>query len=594
MDSKTVESIYKMFTLEAHEGQDKVTSLGDAVREHVRPGMNLYLMIESGAAIYELIRQFAGTRPNFAFTVIGILENGINLVHCGLAGRLIVSNCSHGYPSPGLSGIVQKAFKRGEIEIENWTLNTHFQRLMAGAMGLEFLPTKSIVGSTMAEENRDSFLAIDDPFGSGNKVGLVKALNPDVAFVHGWAADRNGNTIGLPMSSQAATDINMWGAKASKNGAIVTVERLVSTDFIREHSSLVTLPGYLVKAVCHTPFGAHPQGMVSPIPGLFDSYAPDYQFSIEHRNACQDPATIDSWIREWVLDCRNQDEYVLKLGTERVKLLQDKASKDYWKRDLQALVEKASEDVPPNETESMILVAAQEVVERVRHNNYRILLGGVGAGMLSSWIAYYLLKEIGYHDVELVVGTGSFGFAPRPGDSYYGTYSNLHSCKAFFNTSDMYGCFIPGNNKSSLSILGAAQIDKLGNINTTRLKGSFLMGSGGANDAVNASETLIVVKQSRARFVDKVPYVTCPGRNVKLIVTDMGVFQKVDDEQEFRLVACLSGPKGMGLHDKIERVKENCGWHVKVVDEVKEYPAPGGKALFWLRLFDPERLVLDG
>ena len=154
----SVNELDEMFALPAHEGQDKVTSLAKAIATHVRPGMNLYIVSEGGAAICELIRQFWGTKPDFDLTMIGTMEHAFNLVHGGLVRKLITATSSHLYPTPILSRIIQEAYKKKEIEIENWSLYTHFQRLMAGALGVGFLPTRSLIGSSMAEENRESFL----------------------------------------------------------------------------------------------------------------------------------------------------------------------------------------------------------------------------------------------------------------------------------------------------------------------------------------------------------------------------------------------------------------------------------------------------
>ena len=561
-----VDDWYKWFSLKGQEGEDKTTTLKKAVSDHVRPGMNLYISPEAGAAICELIRQFYRKRPDFVLTIVGTIEHALSFVHSGLIKRLITTNCSYIYPSPSLSRIIRDAYKENKVEIENWSLYTHLQRLMAGAMGVGFLPTRSLLDSSMEEDNVDSFLTLDDPFGIKGKVGVVKALNPDIAIVHGWAADRYGNTIGVPISSVVSTDHNIWGAKASKSGVIVTVETVVSTDFIRKYASLVTLPGYLVTSVCQVPFGAHPQGMMSPVQGLFDSYAPDYEFISDQKAASCNDTDMESWISRWVLDTRNHGEYMEKLGEERVKFLQEKADQDYWRKNDQILLDRASANEPPNNIETMILEGSHQAVEMVVKKNTKILLGGVGAGMLASWCAYYFLREKNY-DVELVVGTGAFGFAPRPGDPFYGTFNNLHSCKAFFDTADIYGYLIAGENSKSLSILGSAEIDKYGNINTTKMKDTFLIGSGGANDASNASEVLVIARQSKQRFVDRVSYVTCPGRNVQTLVSDMGVFRKTGGEKEFRLTACLPHPMGMGLKEKIRRVRENCDWNVKMADK---------------------------
>ncbi len=102
---------------------------------------------------------------------------------------------------------------------------------MASAFGLGFMPARAIIGSGAADENKDTFRVVDDPFSSGKKLGAVKLLNPDVSLIHSWVSDRYGNTIVAPgrFSGQGA-----WGAKAAKN-VVVSVERVVSTDFIKEN-----------------------------------------------------------------------------------------------------------------------------------------------------------------------------------------------------------------------------------------------------------------------------------------------------------------------------------------------------------------------
>jgi len=74
-------------------------------------------------------------------------------------------------------------------------------------------PTKSMMGTTIAEDNQESFRVIDDPFGSGKQIGIIKALNPDLTIIHGWAADRYGNTI----LCQGNSIVDEWSALASKN-----------------------------------------------------------------------------------------------------------------------------------------------------------------------------------------------------------------------------------------------------------------------------------------------------------------------------------------------------------------------------------------
>jgi acyl CoA:acetate/3-ketoacid CoA transferase alpha subunit len=112
----------------------------------------------------------------------------------------------------------------GRLEVQNWSMLTFPLRLLAGAMGVPFLPTKSLLGSSMEEDNARAgdFRAVDDPFGGPRCVGYVRALVPDAALVHGWVADRAGKvSIGTPMNE------NLYGAMTARRGTVVTEERIV-------------------------------------------------------------------------------------------------------------------------------------------------------------------------------------------------------------------------------------------------------------------------------------------------------------------------------------------------------------------------------
>ena len=179
-------------TPERRYRRSKVTTLKEAVRQYVKPGMTLHFSgthSSTSASIYEVIRQFYDKDPGF--TIIGGMGGiRLNLLHLGMVKKMIGSFFGDGYPMPGPNPIIQKAYREGAVEFENWTMLTPVQRLMAGALGFPFIPTRSIIGSSMAEENKDSFTVMDDPFGSGKKIGLLSALQSDITFVHGLAADR--------------------------------------------------------------------------------------------------------------------------------------------------------------------------------------------------------------------------------------------------------------------------------------------------------------------------------------------------------------------------------------------------------------------
>jgi acyl CoA:acetate/3-ketoacid CoA transferase beta subunit len=148
----------------------------------------------------------------------------------------------------------------------------------------------------------------------------------------------------------------------------------------------------------------------------------------------------------------------------------------------------------------------------------------------------------------------------------------------------MQGVFIGGENNKCLSILGAGQMDKHGNINSTKTsKGKFLVGSGGANDALNAREVIICLDQSKDRFADELAYVTGLGNSVTTVVSTMGIFKKLNPQDELYLVACFPDSQGRSLEERAKEIRNNCGWDLKSAAVVEEIQKPSQKELQLLR-----------
>jgi acyl CoA:acetate/3-ketoacid CoA transferase alpha subunit len=131
----------------------------------------------SGAAILEIARQFQGKKPDFTLIMRGIRDTVTILIHLGLVRKVITAFSGNVYPWYSPNPVIQKAYTSGATDLEDWSILTFPLRLMAGAMGCGVMPTSSLVGSTLAERNKDAFTVMDDPFGSGRKIGLLKALN---------------------------------------------------------------------------------------------------------------------------------------------------------------------------------------------------------------------------------------------------------------------------------------------------------------------------------------------------------------------------------------------------------------------------------
>jgi len=579
----------KTFTLKEYEGENKVINLSEAIKRNVKPGMTLYLGEIANALISELIRQFHGSQPNFTMVMLFVMEQALNLVHCGLVKKIVTASCTEFFPTSGPSRIIRNAFKNKTVEIENWSLCTLNQQLLAGALDIPFMPTKSIGGSSMAQENKESFCQIPDPFGNGKQVNLMKALKPDIALIHGWAADPAGNTIVAPCAIGGEYS---HGAKASKNGVIVSVEQIVSTQFIREHSALVGIPAGIVNSVSLAPLGAHPHGMVTDY-GVkeFQPYADDYEFTRERRQASREPQNMDNWIKSWVLSCPTHDDYLQKLGSDKISFLKEKSTKRDWRDNLD--INAISYSPEYNSREMMVIAAARKTKELILKNSYDGVLCGIGTSGLPGWVAYYDLRKENY-DVNLWIGSGIYGFSPSPGDPQLCSLPTIMSARMLTNGLNAYGIFVSGSHKRKyMSILSAAQVDQHGNLNSTKTsETSYVIGSGGGNDASNANEVLVVIPQSANRFVPQVSYITCPGDNMTVIVSDMGILERINGE--FILTTYFPNPKIPNSQDIIKQIRENCGWELKISPKVTEAPSPSLEELFMLRAFDPQGYFIGG
>jgi acyl CoA:acetate/3-ketoacid CoA transferase alpha subunit/acyl CoA:acetate/3-ketoacid CoA transferase beta subunit len=591
MDPSYQEIIRRRLELPLHEGPDKRATLADALRRNVQAGDTLYLGAAHGrpnAAVFELVRQWWGKSPGFTLAAVGIGSPWTALIHGNLVARTITTFMGEGYPFPTPQALISRAVLEGRLEVQNWSMLTFPLRLLAGAMGVPFLPTKSLLGSTMEEDNTRAgdFAVVDDPFGGATRVGYARALVPDVAVVHGWVADRAGNVIiGTPMNE------NLYGAMAARRGAVVTVERIVSTEFIRRHAHLVKLPSQYVRAVVQTPHGSHPGGMYGMGVGDLEGYAEDLDWILACRQAFRKPETADAWIKEWILDVPTHEAYLAKVGYAKIMEIKGRADSDAWVSELETLSSGVpGAAAPASASERMVAVAARMLQEKVRRNGYQSFLAGVGNSNLAAWLAAYELKRDGV-DVELMAETGMVGYLPRPAEPFVFSFRNFPSCKMLTDIVHVMGIFMGGRHNACLGSLAAGQIDRHGNINSTIIPGkTYVTGSGGANDITSSSREVVVsLLQSPSRFVEKVPYITAPGRTVRTVVSDLGVYEK-DGENDVLGLTGLLGDRSEA--DAVAAARAACGWDLQVAPQLRRFTQPTADELGLIRLFDPRRYFL--
>jgi len=238
---------------------DKVTTVGDAVARLVADGDYLALGGFGSnrlptAVAHEILRQgkqhlgFAGHTATHDFQILcagNLTGRGQTLARVDIAYVV-------GLEARGLSPHARRVMESGEVASTEWTNYTLAGRLRAAAMGVPFLPARSLLGTDTFR--RSAARVIQCPF-TGATLAALPALYPDVAAIHVHEADRFGNS-----RIQGATVADLDLARAAKR-VIVTCERLIPHDEIRRDPSRTVVPFFCVDAVCEVPYGSYPGNM---------------------------------------------------------------------------------------------------------------------------------------------------------------------------------------------------------------------------------------------------------------------------------------------------------------------------------------------
>lgn len=560
----------------------KVAELEAAVEATIRPGMTIHLTTQARAATRAIQRVFAGQTLRLTLVMCRVGGgNAADLVASGLVRKVIAG--SYGAVSSQYTGRypqVSRAYSSGEVEFEHWSFLSLTQRLMAAAQGLPFAATHSLAGSTMAATNERDCVVIESPLHSGEHVTLVSALRPDVSFVHVSAADEHGNSILVPPLEDGA-----WGALASRQGAVVTTEHIVSSDAVRAHSNFVRLPARHVQWVCEVPYGAHPGPFGSGLVPELRRYEEDARFYGDYFAAVKskEPQELDEWVSEWILGLRHE-KYLARLGAERLASLEPASARppSPLTPPASGAREVATSREAATSNEVVMTLALRLLRDRVGTGTRSVLLVGVGLSEVPALVAYEVERDE-HGDLTLAMGHGYFGFEPVAGRSEPDATTSLMTT----DTVGIYGTELAHPDRPGLAILGAAQVDRFGNMNSTIVGGKLLTGSGGSNDASSICDTIVVTRLSPERLVNEVEYVTCSGRNVSAVVTDRAVFERREGP-ELVLTAFVRHP-GKSDHDVLAEIRCQCGWSVELAADCAPAPDPTPDELELIRTYMPSR-----
>jgi acyl CoA:acetate/3-ketoacid CoA transferase beta subunit len=233
--------------------------------------------------------------------------------------------------------------------------------------------------------------------------------------------------------------------------------------------------------------------------------------------------------------------------------------------------------------------AARELVERIDATHPHAVLAGAGAANLAAWVAVADARASGA-DVVLMAELGLWDYTPTPADPYIFNHRSFPSAGMLADAGAVLGMLVGPELTRAIACLGAAQVDREGNINSTWLADDrFLVGSGGANDvAARALECIVVTLARPVRLPAQVPYTTSPGERVQTVVTDRGILRKRDGELRLAAVPAGASP----LADRVRSAVEACGWDLVVDRTVVELSAPTMPEVLALRRYDPERWFL--
>jgi glutaconate CoA-transferase, subunit A len=217
------------------------------------------------ALLWALVR--AGRR-NLTFSRNIVSSDGDIIFASGIGRKIITSWFSQGIVW-GISRVMRHWVETGRAEFEEWSHLSMGLRYRAGAMGIPFMPMRSMMGSDVHRRVQTQVRQMTCPF-TGEPLVLVPALNPCVAIIHVQRCDPYGNA---QIDGLQFMDIDL--PLAAKR-VIVTTERIVSNDQIRRGPDHTRFPFFTVEAVVEVPYGCAPHecyGQYEPFFRHMDMFA---------------------------------------------------------------------------------------------------------------------------------------------------------------------------------------------------------------------------------------------------------------------------------------------------------------------------------
>jgi glutaconate CoA-transferase, subunit A len=285
--------------------RDKRISIGEAVAEYVKDGD---VLSDTGfsyvrtpmQAYFEILRQ--GKK---GLQMIGSPNSNQSYMISFGAARYSHNSYS-GAEMRGYDRAYSNSVRSGKVSIlSEWSHGTMAQGFKAAHLGLPGVFSKQLLGSDILKYN-PYVKVMQNPMRSDpDPVVFVPALYPDVAIIHVQAADCFGNArlYGPPVNDIALA--------AAARRIIITAEEIVPPGDLRNNNKGVAIPFTYADAVVELPYGAIPGSM----PGHY--YWSRQWWEKLMRWACQNEENTKSFFDYWVFSCKDQFDFLEKLGGAR-------------------------------------------------------------------------------------------------------------------------------------------------------------------------------------------------------------------------------------------------------------------------------------
>jgi glutaconate CoA-transferase subunit B len=238
------------------------------------------------------------------------------------------------------------------------------------------------------------------------------------------------------------------------------------------------------------------------------------------------------------------------------------------------------------DSEMMVAVAARVL------KGARTVFVGVGLPNIACNLARYTVAP----DLELIYESGVYGARPERLPLSIGDPTLVSGAMSVVSMADLFGLYLQ-RGLVEVALLGGAQIDRYGNLNTTVI-GDYkkpqtrLPGSGGACEiAINAQRTFMIMRLKRRAFVDKLDFLTSPGHltggdsrarlglpggGPELVITDKAILNFDNPQREMQLSELYPGVT-------VKDVQAEVGWELRLAATIGETAGPTVEELHLIR-----------